>query len=74
KVGQKVIFKFDKNGLTIDGKNLDEDTFERYKKAFEAKVGRKTTYSIWFKGVVNSMENGKISMNGSFSTHFDEED
>ncbi len=74
KVGQKTTFKFDGDNLTIDGKNMDNATFERYKKAFEAKVGQKTKYSIWFKGVVNSIQDGKYSMNGSFSTHFDEED
>lgn len=57
---------FDNDELTVDGKELDNAIFKRYKANFEQKLGKKTEYSIKFTGVVTALKSDGVDMTGNF--------
>ena len=73
-LNKKCQVEFDNNRLKVEGKSLDNATFTRIKKAFEAQLGKKSTYSILFNGFVRSISESDLNMEGSFSTSVTNDD
>ncbi len=70
-LNKKCKVAFDNDELIIDGKELDEAVFKRYKADFEKKLGKKTEYSIKFKGIVTAVRNEGVDMTGEFNISID---
>ena len=65
---------FDNKRLKVEGKTVDNATFTRIKNAFEAQLGKKSTYAIAFNGFVKSISESDLEMEGSFSTSVNGDD
>lgn len=66
--------EFDNKRLKVESKTVDNATFTRIKNAFEAQLGKKSTYSIAFNGFVKSISESDLEMEGSFSTSVTNDD
>ena len=66
--------EFDNKRLKVEGKTVDNATFTRIKNAFEAQLGKKSTYAIAFNGFVRSISEFDLEMEGSFSTSVNGDD
>ena len=66
--------EFDNKRLKVEGKTVDNATFTRIKNAFEAQLGKKSTYAIAFNGFVRSISESDLEMEGSFSTSLTNDD
>ena len=60
--------------LKVEGKTVDNATFTRIKNAFEAQLGKKSTYAIAFSGYVRSISEADLDMEGSVSTSVTNDD
>jgi hypothetical protein len=65
-LNKKCKVAFDNDELVVDGKELDDAVFKRYKADFERKLGKKTEYNIKFKGVVTAVKADGVDMTGEF--------
>ncbi len=70
-LNKKCKVAFDNDELIVDGKELDDAVFKRYKADFEQKLGRKAEYSIKFKGVITAIKADGVDMTGAFNTSID---
>ena len=73
-LNKKCQVEFDNKRLKVEGKTLDNATFTRIKNAFEAQLGKKSTYAIAFNGYVRSISEADLDMEGSFSTSVTNDD
>ena len=73
-LNKKCQVEFDNKRLKVEGKTLDNATFTRIKKAFEAQLGKKSNYAIAFNGYVKSISESDLEMEGSFTTSVSNED
>jgi hypothetical protein len=74
KLNEKCTIRFHNDQLKVNGKNLDEATFNRFKAAFEKKLGKKTNYFIKFSGVVTSVSENGVNMTGTFTNSISNDD
>jgi hypothetical protein len=74
KLNEKCTIRFHNDQLKVNGKNLDEATFNRFKAAFEKKLGKKTNYFIKFSGVVMSVSENGVNMTGTFTNSISNDD
>jgi beta-lactamase regulating signal transducer with metallopeptidase domain len=70
-LNKKCKVAFDNDELIVDGQELDNAIFKRYKADFEKKLGRKAEYSIKFKGVVTAVKADGVDMTGEFNISID---
>ena len=67
-VNKKCRVEFDSKRIKVDGKTVDNATFERIKSDFEAKLGKKAVHAtIAFDGVITRLTNEDMDLTGQFS-------
>ena len=68
-VGKKCAVAFNHNVLNVNGKKLSGELYDRIKADFEKNLGgKKTTYAINFTGVINSITNNNLDLEGSMNS------
>jgi beta-lactamase regulating signal transducer with metallopeptidase domain len=70
-VGKKCEVAFNHNVLRVNNSRISGDLYNRMKADFEKALGsKKTTYAINFSGVINSITNNHLDLEGSMNTSF----
>jgi beta-lactamase regulating signal transducer with metallopeptidase domain len=69
-INEEVVVKANQNWLSIDGKKIDEATFQKYRKEVEAKQGRTLSknFRFGFEGKILGSEGDKLRIKGSIET------
>jgi beta-lactamase regulating signal transducer with metallopeptidase domain len=69
-LNKEVVIKGNKNWLSVDGKKVDEATFQKYRKEVEAKQGRSITnnFRFGFEGKILDVNGDKLRIDGSIET------
>ena len=68
-LNKKVVVKANKNWLSIDGKKLDDATFQKYRQQVEAKNGTLSKeFRFGFEGKILSLKGEDMSLKGAIET------
>ena len=74
-LNKKITIEVNKNSISVDGKKVDDASFKRIMRDFEAKLGKKVAQlSIYFKGVVTRISEDNVEMNGTNSHSLNTDD
>jgi beta-lactamase regulating signal transducer with metallopeptidase domain len=73
KLNKPVSIRFREKGLTIDGKNLDDAIFQKYKKGAESQLGKKlkSNFRYIFDGTIKKIMEDGVELDGSMVIDID---
>jgi beta-lactamase regulating signal transducer with metallopeptidase domain len=71
-VNKKCTVKFDNDALIVNGTALDDAIFKRYLSDYQAKLGKKSNFSMSFSGVITGIDSKGVSLTGRFSLSNDD--
>jgi beta-lactamase regulating signal transducer with metallopeptidase domain len=73
KLNKPVSIRFREKGLTIDGKNLDDAIFQKYKKGAESQLGKKlkSNFRYIFDGTIKNIREDGVELDGSMVIDID---